>query len=274
MAAPIENVLESLDAVVAKWPHAVSFLFERARVLEALGRDAQAEEAYRAVLLEDRSHFRALNDLGRLFHRNNIIQAAEVCLRAAVAVDPNSATAAANLGFVLFARGDLQAAKLEFDRALALKHDYAPAIRGLTGALRGLGEDTRHLRVPDATTPKPPAPVSPADAYAEYVYEAAANTIVAGETDSVRAFLETLLGRDPAHVRLLWRLADFASRQHNHKAALQIYQLAAAIEPENRELHLGIASAYEEMGNVEAASAVWSSDVLRGVVRIFEYKGT
>ncbi len=272
--APIETVLDSLEAVVAESPHAVSFLFERARVLEALGRDALAEEAYRAVLREDRTHFRALNDLGRLYHRNNLIRQAEVCFRAAVAADPQSVIGATNLGYVLFGRGDLQGAKLEFNRALALRPDHTPAARGLVGVLRGLGEDASHLQIPQVEPRKPMPQVSATDAYVEYVYEVAANTILAGETDSVRSFLEKLFGHDSANVNLLWRLADFASRQHNHQAALQIYQLAAEIAPDNRELHLGIASAYEEMGNVDAASAVWSSDVLRGVVRIFDYKGT
>jgi len=274
VTVPIETVLDSLEAVVAEAPHAVSFLFERARVLEALGRDMLAEEAYRAVLRADRSHFRALNDLGRLYHRNNLINQAEVCFRAAVAADPQSVIGATNLGYVLFGRGDLQGAKLEFNRALVLRPDHTPAVRGLVGVLRGLGEDVSHLHIPEIEPRKPTPQVSPTDAYVEYVYEVAANTIVAGETDSVRSFLEKLLGRNPSNVDLLWRLADFASRQHNHQAALQIYQLAAEIAPENRELHLGIASAYEEMGNVQAASAVWSSDVLRGVVRIFEYKGS
>ena len=274
MHAPIENVLDSLEAVVAESPHAVSFLFERARVLDALGRDQLAEEAYRAVLLEDRAHFRALNDLGRLYHRNNFTNEAEVCFRAAVALDPNSVVGATNLAYVLFGRGDLHGAKLEFMRALALRADHSPAIRGLIGTLRGLGEDASHLHVPQAEPAEPVPQTSADDAYVEYIYEVAANTIVAGEADSVRSFLEKLLGRDQKYVHLLWRLADFASRQHNHQAALQIYQHAAAIDPKNRELHLGIATAYEEMGNVEAASAVWSGDVLRGVVRIFEYKGT
>ena len=273
-AAPIDTVLDSLEAVVAESPHAISFLFERARVLEALGRDMLAEEAYRAVLREDRRHFRALNDLGRLYHRNNLIREAEVCFRAAVAVDPNSVIGATNLGYVLFGRGDLQGAKLEFNRALVLRPDHIPAIRGLAGVLRGLGEDASHLRVPEVEPRNPMPQVTPTDAYVEYVYEVAANTILAGETDSVRSFLEKLLGRDSLNVNLLWRLADFASRQHNHQAALQIFQFAAEIAPENRELHLGIASAYEEMGNADAASNVWSSDVLRGVVRIFDYKGT
>ncbi len=274
MPGPIETVLDSLEAVVAESPHAVSFLFERARALEALGRDALAEEAYKDVLREDRLHFRALNDLGRLYHRNNHIKEAEVCFRAAINADPQSVIGATNLGFVLFSRGDLQGAKLEFNRALVLRPDHTPAIRGLAGVLRGLGEDASHLQIPQAE-PRQPLPRSlPTDAYVEYVYEVAANTIVAGETNAVRSFLEKLLGGDPANVNLLWRLADFASRQHNHQAALQIYQIAAEIAPENRELHLGIASAYEEMGNVQAASAVWSSDVLSGVVRIFEYKGT
>jgi tetratricopeptide (TPR) repeat protein len=276
VTAQIENVLETLEAVVAESPHAVSFLFERARALDALGRDVLAEEAYKEVLREDRLHFRALNDLGRLYHRHNCTNEAEVCFRAAVAVDPKNVLVATNLAFVLFGRGDLAGAKIEFMRALSLRPDYAPAIRGLAGVLRGLGEDTSQLQVPEAQ-PAPPSshPLpSAADAYVEYVYEVAANTILAGEAESVRSFLEKLLGRAPRHVNLLWRLADFASRQHNHQAALQIYQHAAAIAPENRELHMGIASAYEEMGNAAAAEAVWGSDVLRGVVRIHAYTGT
>ncbi len=126
-------------------------------------------------------------------------------------------------------------------------------------------------RTRNHSPPRPPRPKIP---YVEYVYEVAANTIVAGEADSVRSFLEKLLGGDPRHAQLLWRLADFASRQHNHQAALQIYQHAAMLAPENRELHMGIANAYEDMGDVEAARAVWSSAALRGVVRIHAYTGT
>lgn len=277
MSTQIESVLEALDVVVAQFPHAESFLYERARALDVLGRAATAEEAYKDVIRLNRRHFRALNDLGLLYNRHNHTGEAELCFRAAVQADPNSVIGATNLAYLLFARGDLAGAKLEFERALALRPDHAAAIRGLIAVLHGLGQDASYLSAPEAPRAKAadgPTAEQQNDLFFNYIYDVAANGIVSGEVDSVRVFLEKLLGEDARYVRLLWRLADFASRQHKHRAALQAYQHAARIDPENRELHLGIATEYEELGDVEAASALWSSDLLRGVARVFPYLGT
>jgi len=273
MPSPLETILETLETVLAQWPGAVSLLFERARALDALKRDGLAQAAYLAVITENPRHFRALNDLGLLYHRHGHTDEAERCFRAAVEADPQSATGAANLAYMMLVRGDLGGAETEFERALALKPDHVAANRGLADVLQRQGRSAR----PIAVTQAPPAAASaaaPVDAYVEYVYDLAANAILSGENDAIRSFLETLLGRDPRFVNLLWRLADFAFAQRNFAAARQTYEQALAIDPLNLELHIGIATAYEEIGDLAAADAEWSSALLRGAVRLFPYTGS
>jgi len=272
MPSALEAILQTLDSVLARWPRAVSLLFERARALDALKRDDLAEAAYLAVIAEDPRHFRALNDLGLLYSRHRLPNEAEKYFRAAVEGDPKSAIGAANFAYVLLERGDLGAAKAEFERALALRPDNLASQRGLADVSRRLGLNAPQFPAPPATpATAPPAAVDP---YIEYVYDLAANSIVRGENDAIRAFLERLLGHDPRYVGLLWRLANFASAQHNYPAARNAFEDALAIDPLNLELHIGRATIDEELGNTAAASAAWSSDLLRGAVRIFPYTGT
>ena len=173
---------------------------------------------------------------------------------------------------MLLARGELAGAKTEFERALALKPDHPMANRGLADVSQRLGLPVPRPVEPPAPT-SPAAPASTADPFIEYLYDLAANAILKGENDAIRAFLEGLLGRDPRSVNLLWRLADFAFSQRNYEAARQTYEHALAIDPLNPELHIGIATTYEEIGDLAAANAEWSSDLLRGAVRVFPYTG-
>ena len=273
MPSALEAILRTLDSVLARWPRAVSLLFERARALDALKRDDLAEAAYLAVIAEDPRHFRALNDLGLLYSRHRLPNEAEKYFRAAVEADPKSAIGAANVAYVLLERGDFAAAKTEFERALVLRPDDLAAQRGLADVSRRLGLSVPPFPVPQAASTAAP-PGAAVDPYIEYVYDLAANSIVRGENDAIRAFLERLLGRDPRYVGLLWRVANFASAQHNYAAARNAFEDALAIDPLNLELHIGLATIEEELGNTAAASAAWSSDLLRGAVRVFPCTGT
>lgn len=131
MDAPsLERVLLALDEVTAQWPQATTFLFERARALDLLRRDDQAEAAYLTVLAQAPHHFRTLNDLGLLYHRKGLPTKAALCFQLAVEADPNSATAEANLAYMLFALGDLAGAQSHFDRALEIDPHHPAANSG------------------------------------------------------------------------------------------------------------------------------------------------
>jgi tetratricopeptide (TPR) repeat protein len=277
MDGHLSDVLSALDEVVATYPRAASFLFERGRLHSTLGRDAAAEEDYRSVLRIDMRHFRALNDLALLYFRHKLLAQAEICLRAATVAEPENVIGATNHALILLERGQLEQARAEFERALAIDPENQPAQTGLNSALKGLGVDNA-----GSMSAAPPAAngesiVNPNPdrqaLFEQYVFDVAANGVVAGDDDAVAYFLEKIAGDKPDAARLVRRLGDFASREHKYAAALQTYRHAERLEPDNREIQLAIAATLEDLGNVQAADALWQSDALRGLGRIYAYTG-
>lgn len=271
----LDDIVAALDRALAAYPQSVSLLFDRAKLFAALGRDIDAEPAYHAVLAADAEHFRALNDLGLLYHRNGFVREAEACFRAAVDADPSSAIAATNLASVLLERRDLLAAQRAFERALRVRPDHLPALRGLRDTLERLELDTSHVSQLDTTPPPPPTTGDDegADPFVELIYDIGANAIVRHDLDAATLFLDSVLDGDPRALPVLRRVAAFASMQHDERAALRVLERAAALAPDDHELLVAIAAAHEELGEDAAAAAAWSSDRLRGTVRIFAYTG-
>jgi Flp pilus assembly protein TadD len=255
-------------------PGAASILFERARIREALGDDAAAEAGYRAAIAANPRFFRAHNDLGLLYNRHGLRVDALQCFIAAIEADATNATGHANLGAMLLAGDDLAGARAAFERALALVADHPGARRGLTDVCARLG-----LPAPPAPAVLPAAPAPAAndadatDPYLAFVFDIAANAIVGGDDDAAFAFLEAIVPGDPRAVALLWRVADFAGSQRRFAIARRTFERALAIEPDHVEVRMGLAIVLEEMGESDAARALWRSDGLRGAVRLFPYRG-
>jgi tetratricopeptide (TPR) repeat protein len=89
------------------------------------GRLAEAEQAYRRILLIDPGHADSLHLLGMLAHQaGNHDVAAELILRA-IAIHPQAASYHSNLGNVLFQQGKAQASAACYMRALSLNPNLA-----------------------------------------------------------------------------------------------------------------------------------------------------
>lgn len=278
MDGHLSDVLSALNGVLQAYPSAVSFLFERARLYATLGRDAPAEEDYRSVLRLEMHHFRALNDLGLLYFRHKLFAESETCLRAATLAEPDNVVGATNLAVSFLERGELEKARPEFERALVLDPEYEPARIGLATTLARLGLDASSVpRLAPAApngTPSENGKPDRAALFEQYVFDVAANGVMAGDIDAVALFLEQITGQDSDGKRLVRSVADFASREHKYAAALQIYRHAQRLDPENREIQLALAATFEDLGQIEAADALWQSDALRGLGRIYAYTGS
>jgi hypothetical protein len=129
--ARLEAALREAEASLATLPrfHA-HLLYSRAHALDGLGRNEEAIRAYTQVLHVDASHFDALTGIGRLLLNAGNRTAAKTALERAVHVQPDSATAHANLGTVLSDDDDARA-RLHYERALALDPEHRSAHRGL-----------------------------------------------------------------------------------------------------------------------------------------------
>ena len=122
----------------------------RAVELDRLGRTEEARDAYLSALAADPTHFGALNDLGALLHRTHFRAAARTVYAEAVRHHPDNPVGRINLANALAADGEADAAKAQFQAALALARDHPDAHLGLARVLSLEGDEAgarRHLRL-------------------------------------------------------------------------------------------------------------------------------
>jgi Tfp pilus assembly protein PilF/glutathione synthase/RimK-type ligase-like ATP-grasp enzyme len=146
----LERSLKEIENRLRGHPTSIELKFERARVLDRLGKAEEARQGYVEILQREPAHFGALNDLGMLLYRAGRRADALTCFSAAVAKHPRNAIGHANLAFMLLRGGDAQQARRHYEAALQLDPQNAEAHRGLALALGALGEEAAAQRHRDA----------------------------------------------------------------------------------------------------------------------------
>jgi hypothetical protein len=124
----------------------VDLLFQRAILLEALGRVGEAKEAYHDLIERDPTHAGALNNLARILHREGEREGARTLLEHVVDFAPSDAMARANLGIVLFELEQFPEARSHLEQALALDPDSAIGHLGMARIHAIEGSETESLR--------------------------------------------------------------------------------------------------------------------------------
>ena len=114
--------------------------FERALVFDSLGRVADAEAAYLALLREVPGHAGALNNLGALLNRSGRRSAARLCYAEAARLHPGQVAGHVNLAHLLHREGEVAAARLHYEAALGIDRDLAEAHQGLANLLEDCGD--------------------------------------------------------------------------------------------------------------------------------------
>jgi hypothetical protein len=152
----LEQALKNLESRLRGKPLSLALKFERARLLDRLGKSDAARTAYVEILQRDDAHFGALNNLGMLLYRAGSRNEALTCFNAAVAKHPRNPMARANLGMLLLRGGAAQEAREQYEAALAIDPANAEAHKGLALALSALGETAQageHARAGFARQP-------------------------------------------------------------------------------------------------------------------------
>ena len=109
----------------------------------------EARDAYQRALQLDPHHSDAHVNLGRLFHEERELVAAEQHYRAALEIDPQHSIAAFNLGVALEDRGKIEQAIEAYENALMLDPSNADAHYNLAGIYERRGEKAsavQHLK--------------------------------------------------------------------------------------------------------------------------------
>jgi hypothetical protein len=142
---PPEEALKKLGEVLAREPDSVPHLYARARILDAMGRNEPARQAYIELLRRDASHEEGLTSLAILLKKLGQSSAALTTLRRAVEAHPTHSSAHANYATFLADTKNLDAARGHFQQAIELDPANAFAHRGLAILLlrRGFDEEAQ-----------------------------------------------------------------------------------------------------------------------------------
>lgn len=145
-----QQKLVEIERRLARTPHALDDLFARAQLLEMLGRNDDAREAYFALLAVEPSHFGGLNNLGNVLTRAGKRRAAQAAYEEAVRQHPKNPLGHVSFGICMLELENFEGAREQFETALALDPKNAAAHKGLVYLFSRTGDEAaadRHRKL-------------------------------------------------------------------------------------------------------------------------------
>jgi hypothetical protein len=133
--------LLDIEERLERAPDDIGLLFSRACLLDMLGRNNSARDAYIEVIKRDGKHLGALTNLGTLLFHAGYRSAARLTYQEALKHHPNDVPSLINYGNALLESNDLEVARQVYERAIELDAESAQAHQGLSHVLGRLGQD-------------------------------------------------------------------------------------------------------------------------------------
>ncbi len=138
-----ESRLAQIDELLARQPAGATTIgieIERAVLLAALNRRADAQQAFVDILRRAPTHFSALNEFGTLLTSMGAIDAACRVYSEAILHHPKNPMAYVNLANLLLRANKHLEARAHYETVLRIDPDYAEAHQGLGAVLSDLGD--------------------------------------------------------------------------------------------------------------------------------------
>lgn len=136
-----KEALCEVEAQIKLDPGSIALRFERACLLNEMGRTEDAQQAYLDVLTRCPGHVAALNNLGTLLYFSGYRTAARSAYTEAIRQHPDQPMAHVNLGNLFLESGELAAAREHYEAALSIDAQFAEAHQGLGNLLAELGQE-------------------------------------------------------------------------------------------------------------------------------------
>jgi tetratricopeptide (TPR) repeat protein len=136
-----KEALCEVEARIKLDKESIDLRFERACLLNELGRIEDAKQAYLDVLTRCPEHVGALNNLGTLLYFTGYRTAARSAYTEAIRLHPNQPMAHVNLGNLFLEAGELAAAREHYEAALSIDAQFAEAHQGFGNLLAELGQE-------------------------------------------------------------------------------------------------------------------------------------
>jgi tetratricopeptide (TPR) repeat protein len=218
------------DTALERSPGDPRLLHAKGLVLEATGKQAEAERAYRDAVGRAPDAWEPRLALGRLLLSRGDVAGAEPELVAAAAKAPRQAEAQAGLGSLRLAQGDLGAAEKSHRAALELDPDHAPAELGLARVELARGrEAAARARLERAVALDPRKPAAQA-LLADLLWKS-------GDLEGAEKAFQAAVSLDPRNAVSRTRLGAVRLERGDLDGALGDLQAGANLAPDLAEAH-------------------------------------
>ena len=224
-------------------------MLQEAYRLQRAGAYGQAEALYRSVLVNEPDNFHALNLMGVISLRKPLPLEAVEFLERAVEIDPGEPQTQANLGLARKEAGLLEAALVAFRRAVELAPMQAKYQNNVGNILVALGRPAgslHHFQEALKTAPQDP----------DILTNLSRAFLQLNRPADAQIAAQRALEELPTHAGARARLGDALIRQCRYAEAAQHFLAAASADQQDDELHVQLASALKESGDVAAAERV------------------
>ena len=216
----------------------VEQLFQQGNAAQAAQRFSEAEAIWRQVIQRNPQEAVAYNNLGLVLYAQNQLDAAVTAYRTAIQLNPQDATAYNNLGLVLYAQKKLDAAVTAYRTAIQLNPQDATAYYNLGIALKAQNQLDAAV-----TAYRIAIQLNPQDATA---YNNLGNALAAqNQLDAAVTAYRTAIQLNPQDATAYNNLGIALKAQKKLDAAVTAYRTAIQLNPQ-------YAPAYYNLGNVLA----------------------
>ncbi len=229
------DAAQLLVAATGEDPDAAEIHYELGRAMQALREPARAVTCFRKAIELDARHRDAHIDLASAMLALGNPAAAEQAARGALALPPATAPAHASLGAALEAQGKFAAAADSYRAALALDPDSVPALANLSTVALQLGALDEAARCAERALRLAP---QDAEVHVRHGNVLMEQRQAARAGDSFREAMRL----QPGNAALCNSLAFSYDMQGQLDAALNFYERALALDPDNVQAHVNRAA--------------------------------
>jgi tetratricopeptide (TPR) repeat protein len=224
-----------LVAAIEADPGVAEIHYELGRAMQALAEPARAVTCFRKAIEIDPAHRDAHIDLASALLALGNPAAAERDARAALAIDPDSVPAHANLGAAQEGQGAFAEAAQSYRRALGFDPDYVPALANLSTVCLRLGAIDEAARCAERALQI--TPLNPE------VHVRRGNVLMEqrAPAQAAESFREATR-LQPGAPALCNSLGFAYDQQGQLERAMQAYEQAIGLDPENVQAHVNRAS--------------------------------
>ena len=211
----------------------------------AQGNNAEAEQAWQAVLRLAPEHAEAHTHLGALYARTGRLAEASTMYRTVIRLQPDRAQGYHNLGTVLAAQGHTTEAVAQLQEALQRDPRYLPAYNdlGTLYAESGLFEQA-------IAAFRSALEINPGSVPARYNLAMAYGS--RGEVPAMQRELRETLRLDPRHREAHLNLGISYLQEGQAEMAVELLRVLVQLAPQDAEAHFLLAAAYAQSGQADA----------------------